>query len=135
MARAKTMAERTGATGFAAMPLPAGALMDPQMKLFWQTQDRILNEAEDFARSWFARRHTAVVAALKACERAAEAQPADPAGAVQAIRDWQAHSAERVAEDLREWAEMWARCAGHVVNSEARTTDEMREEVQHEAAG
>ncbi len=53
MARARTTG-RTGAGGFGAMP-PA-ALLGPQIKQFWQAQERILTEAEDFARHWFARR-------------------------------------------------------------------------------
>ncbi len=134
MARAKTTAGRTGAGGFTAVPMPAGALMGPQMKQFWKAQERILNEAEAFARHWFARRHEAALGALKACEQAAEANPADAVGALQAFRDWQAHSAERMAEDMREWAELWARCAGHMVNSEVGAGAETLEEIQREAA-
>ncbi len=134
MARAKTTAGGTGAGGFTAMPLSAGALMEPQMKQFWKAQEKILNEAEAFARNWFARRHEAALGALKACEQAAEANPADAVGAVQAFRDWQAHSAERMAEDMREWAELWARCAGHLVNSEVGAGAETLEELQRETA-
>lgn len=132
MARGKT-SQGGNATGtFTAVPLPGGALIGPQMTQFWRAQDRILSEFEAFARHWFARRHEATKAALLACERAAAANQTDAAGAVAAFREWQAHSAERMAEDMREWMDLWTRCAGHLVRGEvgagADTLDELRKQ-------
>lgn len=132
MARART--ETAGAGGLAGMRSPAAAVLGPQMRQFWKAQERILTEAEDFARHWFARRHEAALGALRACEQAARVNPADAAGALQAFRDWQARSAERMAEDMREWAELWARCATHLVNSEVGAGAETIEEIQRETA-
>ena len=114
---------------------PLGAALGPQMKQFWESQERILSETESFARSWFARRHAATQAALEACEKAAEANPTDAPAALQALRDWQAHSAERIAEDMREWVELWSRCAGYVVKAEVDAGSEALEEVERQTKG
>lgn len=134
MAHSKTTTAGTGAGAFTAMHLPAGDPVGPQMQRFWTAQEKILNDAEAFARHWFVRRHEAALGALKACELAAEANPADAAGALQAFRDWHASSAERMAADMREWAELWARCAGHLVSSEVGAGAETLEELQSKTA-
>lgn len=130
MARSKTSTSEAGSHGFSALPLAGNAVVAPQMKQFWKAQEKILSETEAFARHWFARRHEAAQEALKACEAAAEANPADAAGTVQVFRDWQAKSAERMASDMREWVDLWARCAGHLVSGEvgagAAALDELR---------
>jgi hypothetical protein len=134
MARGKTSQAGDATQMFTAVPPPAAALTAPQMKQFWKAQDKILAEAEAFARHWFARRHAATKAALKACEEAAEANPTDALAALQAFRDWQAQSAERMAEDVREWVDMWGRCAGHFVTGEVTAGAETLDELQREGA-
>lgn len=133
MARAKTAGHEAETSGMTGMPLPGAAVAGPQMTQFWKAQEKILSEAEAFARHWFARRHAATQSALQACERAAAANPMDASGALEAFRAWQAHSAERMAEDMREWIDLWARCAGHLVSGEvgagAETLDELRREA------
>lgn len=113
---------------------PLGAALGPQMKQFWQAQEKMLSEAEDFTRSWFVRRHQATQAALEACAQVAEANPTDAAAALQALRDWQAHSAARIAGDMREWMELWSRCAGHLARGEAKAGSETLGEIQRRTA-
>lgn len=133
MARAKTSQHDDAAGTVTAFPLPAGAVLGARLKQFWTVQDRILSEAETYARHWFARRHAATRAALEACEKAAAAGPADAIGVAQLLRDWQAHSLERMAEDLREWMDLWARCAGHLARGEARADAEAIDEIERES--
>ena len=134
MARDKTSHGGDAASMFTGGPLPAEALVAPQMKQFWKAQEKIPAEAEAFAHHWFARRHAATKSALKACEAAAEANPTDAVAALQAFRDWQAQSAERMSEDVREWIDMLGRCAGHVMTGEVTAGAETLEELQREGA-
>lgn len=134
MARMKTSGKGEEPGGFMAMPLPGAAVAGLQMAQFWKAQERIVSETEAFARHWFARRHEAAKSALEACEQAAAANPLDASGALEAFREWQAHSAERMAADLREWVDLWARCAGHLVRGEIGASAETLEELQSEAS-
>jgi len=87
--------------------------MAPQMEQFWKAQDGILEEVEDFSKAWFERRHEAARSALDAV-RKANGNGTDPAAAMEAITDWQRHSMERMTEDMRQWMELWSRCAGRM---------------------
>jgi len=132
MAREKSAIGKAAPRAAAGKGLPASPGLGPQMRQFWESQQKILSEAEAFAQHWFARRHEAMRAALDACEQAAEANPTDATGALQAFRDWQSHSAERLAEDMREWVELCARCAGHVVSAEVDANTESLEELRRQ---
>ena len=94
--------------------LGVNAVTGPQTEEFWHAQDQILAETEAFAKNWFERRHTATETALEAVKTISQTAPSDPSSAMKVLADWQTHSIERVAEDFREWFELWARCAGHL---------------------
>ena len=97
-----------------AMPL-VGA---PQAEHFWEMQENMLSDSEIFAKHWFERRHTATRTAMKTAKEIADTGPADPATAMKAVTDWQAHSMARIAEDFREWLDLCSRCAGHMGRAE-----------------
>ncbi len=87
--------------------------MTPQMEEFWKAQDGILEDVEDFTRAWFERRHAATRSALEAV-REVSGNGKDPATAMTVIADWQRHSMERMTEDIQQWTELCARCAGRM---------------------
>lgn len=134
MARGRTAQSEEAGGSFTAVPVSPGVVVGPQMKQFWKAQDKILSEAEAFTRHWFARRHEATKAALSACERATAAHPADAAEAVEVFREWQTRSVERVAEDLREWMDLWVRCAGHLVRGEVGASTDTLDELRKQSA-
>ncbi len=116
--------------------LPFNSLVGPQAHQFWEAQERILNEVEEFTRRWFERRHTATRSAIKASEDAIGRRGAtDPSGILLAVGEWQAHSVERIAEDIQEWIDLCSRCAGHLAGGEAAANKEVLEEVSKQAAG
>ena len=87
--------------------------MAPQMEQFWNAQDSILDDVEGFTQGWFERRHEATRSALEAI-REANGNGTDPSAAMMVIANWQRHSMERMTEDIRQWTELCARCAGHM---------------------
>jgi hypothetical protein len=87
--------------------------MAPQMEHFWRAQDGILDDVEDYTRAWFDRRHAATRSALEAV-REVSGNGTDPATAMTVIADWQRHSMERMTEDIQQWTDLWARCAGRM---------------------
>ncbi len=104
-------------------------VIGPQLHLFWQVQEKFLEEAEEFAKSWFARRRAATHEALRLSEGATE-----PGALLQAMNEWQSHSTARIAEDFQEWVNMCSRCAGHLASGEADANKEVLEEASKEVA-
>lgn len=96
----------------------------PQARHFWQAQDRLLSEAERFSSAWFKRRHDAAQAAIATTRQIADGGAQDPAAALRAITDWQAHSLERLAKDARDCTEMMARCADALLRNEVEALEE-----------
>lgn len=101
----------------------------PQIEQFWDAQEKMLNEAENYTHHWFQRRHEATRTALDTARKATSAGDGDPTTAMQAMMDWQRHSMERMAEDAREWFEMVSRCTGQVTEGEVEAVDESVKEA------
>jgi hypothetical protein len=64
---------------------------------FWESQDKLLQEMEDFANGWFERRHQGTRAALEASERMSRA--ANPGDMFQEYQNWAKGALERVMAD------------------------------------
>lgn len=109
-------------------------MVGPQVEHFWKAQEEMLKEAETFSEHWFARRHAATKTALDAAKEVTANGGSNPALALEAMFDWQRHSMERIAEDFKEWADMCARCAGHVARAEIEGDSEAIEETAKRAA-
>ena len=103
-------------------------ILKPQLEQFWKAQEKILDESESFARHWFERRHEAARTGLGAARDAVSGDGPDPAAMMKVVADWQHHSAERMAEDTREWFDMLFRCASFVSETEAGAAEEMLDE-------
>jgi len=101
----------------------------PQVEQFWNVQKKVLDEAEEFTRHWFQRRHEAARTALDAARSAVSGDPMGPADAIEAFSEWQRLSAERIAEDSRDWLGMISRCARYAGETEAEAVEEMSEEA------
>lgn len=133
---AKKQSETTATPDFARQALAAfsvNPLAGPQVHQFWEVQERILGEAEDFSRHWFERRHEAARAALRTTAALFEDGRPNPGAAVKAMQDWQTHSAERIAADIREWVDLCSRCAGHLANGEVSANQEALEALSETA--
>jgi hypothetical protein len=113
---------KTAQAGFA-----TGPIFGSQGMHFWQAQDQFLKEAEKFSSTWFKRRHDATRAALETSKQLTDGVMGDPAGALKAIADWQSHSMERLAEDVKDCAEMMTHCAGALVSNEVEAMQETAE--------
>lgn len=128
------MAKQEATQGFADMVRQAqgmmavNPLMAPQMEQFWKAQEGLLEESEAFLRAWYERRHEAANSAHEAVLKM-NGNGADPAAAMQALTEWQRESAERVAEDLRQWVDMCARCAGRIASAETQAAKEGLEDA------
>ncbi len=89
--------------------------MAPAMRRMFETQDRILDEVEVFARHWFQRRHEAARSAVDAAGRIAENGAEDPAEAQRLVGEWCSHSAERLSKDAQEGLHLFFTCTSHMV--------------------
>ncbi|MFW8595063.1 hypothetical protein [Cribrihabitans neustonicus] len=108
-------------------------IMKPQAEQFWAAQEKLLDEAELFARHWFERRHEAAQTALAATLTATTGSGGSPAAAMRALTEWQRQSAERIAEDGREWVGMVSRCATCICETEAEAVKEALDEAVERA--
>ncbi|WP_170476263.1 phasin family protein [Ruegeria arenilitoris] len=104
-------------------------VLGAQIEQFWDAQEKMLEEAENFAQHWFERRHEAVRSALKAARTASSANAGDPSKAMQTITEWQRHSAERLIADAQEWFETVARCAAYAAETEAEAVEKTIDDV------
>jgi len=112
----------------------ASPMAAPQMENLLQAQENVLQDVEAFSHHWFDRRHTATRTALKAFQDVAKTGGRDPAVMIKGMTDWQQHSMERIAEDLREWVDLCARCAGYVASAEVEANEEILEETAKRVA-
>ncbi|MDW4551169.1 hypothetical protein R5H32_17540 [Defluviimonas sp. D31] len=109
-------------------------LAGPPVHQFWEVQEKLLDEVEEFTRLWFARRHAAARTAIEASKAAMESGGSDPTAALRMVSEWQAHSVERLAEDIQQWAELCSRCAGHLAIGEVAAGEEALERASKEIA-
>jgi hypothetical protein len=64
---------------------------------FWENQDRILDEMQEFANGWFERRHTGTHQALEAAERVCRAET--PVDVVREYQNWASGAFGRMVAD------------------------------------
>jgi hypothetical protein len=96
---------------------------------FWQVQDAFLVEGQAFAQRWFARRHEATRSAMQAVRDTLADGAGRPTETAAVLSDWQRHSWERVAEDVRDWADFRAACASAAFRHETETGEEVARAV------
>lgn len=101
----------------------------PQVHQFWEIQEKLLAETEAFSKHWFERRHEAARTAIRTSKALFGDGHADIGAAAKAMQDWQAQSAERLAEDIRDWFDLGTRCLGHFATGEADAGRETLEGV------
>ena len=99
-------------------------LIAPQIEQFWDTQEKVLDETQRFTQHWFERRHEAVRSSLDTARNVTSGALTNPMSVMTLMSEWQKHSAERMAEDAREWFETMSRCAEYAINTEKATLDE-----------
>lgn len=102
-------------------------MIAPQAEHFWQIQEHLLGESEEFMHHWFERRHEATRTALVAARKTTSDEGGNPAEAMQTITEWQRQSMERMVEDAREWLDTVQRCASYVSASEVEAAEEVLE--------
>ena len=112
--------------------LATNPMLAPQMEQFWKAQDEVLEEAENFSKAWFERRHEAAKSALEAV-RDVNGNGADPSAAMRSMMDWQQHSLQRMASDMQQWLELCSRCASRMTSAEVEAGKEGAEEVAKRA--
>jgi hypothetical protein len=64
---------------------------------FWENQDKLLSEMQDFANGWFERRHTGTHHALEAAERMCQAE--NPLDLMREYQNWASGAFGRVIAD------------------------------------
>lgn len=101
----------------------------PQVHQFLEIQEKLLDETEAFSKRWFERRHDAARASIRMSKALFGDGRADIGAAATAMQDWQAQSAKRLAEDIRDWFDLSTRCMGHFATGEADAERETIETV------
>ncbi|MCK8465532.1 hypothetical protein MUY35_16855 [Aliiroseovarius sp. S1339] len=92
--------------------------LSPLTKQFLQAPQRISHEVGKFSSAWLERRQEATQAMIEAGKRLSADGGADPVNAMKEIVDWQTHSMERMAEDVKDCTEMMAQCASTLFSYE-----------------
>lgn len=103
-------------------------MLTPRVEQFWQAQDSLLQEAETFSEAWFQRRHEAAQSARDVAQKM-NGDATDPSKVMDGIMEWQRHSFERMAEDMQQWVDFCARCAGHMTATELEAEKDGVEEA------
>ncbi|MCR9147866.1 MAG: hypothetical protein NXH74_11795 [Rhodobacteraceae bacterium] len=103
-------------------------MLTPRVEQFWQAQDSLLQEAETFSEAWFQRRHEAAQSARDIAHKM-NGDATDPSRVMDGIMEWQRHSFERMAEDMQQWVDFCARCAGHMTATELEAEKDGVEEA------
>ncbi|ABV92178.1 conserved hypothetical protein [Dinoroseobacter shibae DFL 12 = DSM 16493] len=103
----------------------------PQSEHLAQAQQELMKEAEKFSSAWFKRRHEALHSALEVTSHIASTGMMNPAGAMQAMAEWQTRSAARLAEDARDCTEFMSQCARTMIEHEIEATEEAAENTKH----
>jgi hypothetical protein len=76
---------------------PGSAVLQDNVRCFWDIQDKILDTMENFADGWFGRRHVGTRAALEVAQRMCKAQT--PVDLVREYQDWISGAFQRVMAD------------------------------------
>jgi len=94
---------------------PMNYLAAPQLQQMVAAHERVLCEVEQFANSWFERRHEANQTALRAMRTitSSSREAGDVTTATRIMGEWFTGSLGRITDDLREGFELGARCLGH----------------------
>jgi hypothetical protein len=79
------------------MMVSDSAALQDNVRGFWNLQDKVLDAMENFANSWFERRHVGAHAALEAAQRMCNAQT--PSDLVREYQDWVGGAFQRVMAD------------------------------------
>lgn len=80
-----------------ALPSSMAGPMRQNACAFWENQDKVLDEMQEFANSWFERRHTGTHHALEAAERMCRAE--NPADLMREYQNWASGAFGRVMAD------------------------------------
>ncbi|MGB3247077.1 MAG: hypothetical protein WBB25_21295 [Sulfitobacter sp.] len=121
----KTPASQTIGTSAFQAPFLAAPAGEHLAMHFWQAQESILKETEEFMTKWFKRRHDATRTALETCADTETATANDPASVAQTIATWQSHSMQRIAEDAQDCADMMSRCSALLLSNEVEAADDL----------
>jgi hypothetical protein len=79
------------------MLMPSSAALEDNVRRFWDTQDKLLDNMAKFADGWFERRHIGTQAAQVAAQRMCRAQTAEDLG--REYQEWATGAVQRVTDD------------------------------------
>jgi hypothetical protein len=77
------------------MLVPSSAALEDNVRRFWDTQDKLLDNMAKFANGWFERRHIGTYAAHEAAQRMCMAQTPEDLGR----QEWVTGAFQRVTDD------------------------------------
>jgi len=103
-------------------PFVVNGTLGPQVERFLEMQASLLKEAEAFPRHWFERRNDAIETAIDVLHQMNANGGAGPAGALQAMADWQRGSLERLGADAQEWTALFMRSAAAATTTQVEGT-------------
>jgi hypothetical protein len=79
------------------MLVPSSAALEDNVRRFWDTQDKLLDNMAKFANGWFERRHIGTHAAHEAAQRMCTAQTPEDLG--REYQEWVTGAFQRVTDD------------------------------------
>jgi len=79
------------------MLVPSSAALQDNVRRFWDTQDKLLDNMAKFTNGWFERRHIGTHAAQEAAQRICMAQTPEDLG--REYQDWVTGAFQRVTDD------------------------------------
>lgn len=106
---------------------PMMSMTAPQVRQFWETQDKILDDFEELTQAWCERRHEANRAALEATKAISGNGASDVTEAMKVMSDWLTKSMERLSMDARDNYEFCAKCVSRMTERGVAAGEELAE--------
>jgi hypothetical protein len=106
------------------MLVPGSAALVDNVRRFWDTQDKLLDNMEKFANGWFKRRHIGSHAAHEAAQRMCTAQNPEDLG--REYQEWVTGAFQRAADDGLACQQLVGACAALLLDAASQQQSDKR---------
>jgi hypothetical protein len=112
------------------MLVPSSAALEDNVRRFWDTQDKLLDNMAKFTNGWFERRHIGTHAAHEAAQRMCTAQTPEDLG--REYQEWITGALQRVTDDGLACQQLVGAFAALLLDAAPQQQPEERTPRQHE---
>ena len=106
------------------MLVPSSAAIEDNVRRFWDTQDKLLDNMAKFANGWFERRHIGTHAGHEAAQRMCAAHAPEDLG--REYQEWVTGAFQRVADDGLACQQLVGACAALLLDAAPQQQSDKR---------